>query len=77
MYRNQFWVPEQGGHKFLALGIYGQYVHVDGDAGTVVVKLSSWKSPQDPQRFTDGLACAEAITDHLGGDSAPDISLYS
>ena len=77
MYRNQFWVPEQGGHKFLALGIYGQYVYVDGDAGTVVVKLSSWKGPQDPQRFTDGLACAEAITDELGGNSARDISLFS
>lgn len=77
MYRNQFWVPEQGGHKFLALGIYGQYVQVDGDAQTVVVKLSSWRSPQDLQRFTDGLACAEAVADHLRGDPAPGISLYS
>lgn len=77
MYRNQFWVPEQGGHKVLALGIYGQYVQVDGDARTVTVKLSSWSSPQDPQRFTDGLACAEAITDHLGGVAGPAISLYS
>jgi CubicO group peptidase (beta-lactamase class C family) len=77
MYRNQFWVSEQGGHKFLALGVYGQYIHVDGDAGTAVVKLSSWTSPQDPERFTDGLACAEAVADHLGGSSTPRISLYS
>lgn len=67
MYRNQFWVLEQGGHEFVALGIYGQYVHVNGDAGTVVVKLSSWPQPQDPQRFTDGLACAEAVAEHLEG----------
>ena len=77
MYRNQFWVPEQGGHTFLALGIHGQLVYVNGDNGTVAVKLSSWETPQDPQRFTDGLACAETIAGHLGGDSAPDISLYS
>ena len=77
MYRNQFWVPEKGGRAFLALGIYGQYVRVDGDSGTVVVKLSSWTRPQDPERFTDGLACAEACADHLGGHSIPYISLYS
>ena len=78
MYRNQFWVLEQGGHRLLALGIYGQYVHVDGDARTVVVKLSSWPRPQDPRLFTAGLACADAVVDHLSGHlRSPQLSLYS
>lgn len=58
LYRNQFWVPRPAGRALLCLGIHGQYLLVDPDTDCVVVKLSSWRTPQDPGRFSDSLECA-------------------
>jgi CubicO group peptidase (beta-lactamase class C family) len=76
-YRNQFWVLHAGGRELLGLGIFGQYVHVDVEASTVVVKLSSWVSPQDPQAFSAGLACATTLAEHLGGHPSHGLNLHA
>lgn len=41
-YRNQFWIEDAARPAHLALGIFGQHIHVDPDIGLVAVKLSSW-----------------------------------
>ena len=56
---------------------FGQYVHVDVEASTVVVKLSSWVSPQDPQAFSAGLACATTLAEHLGGHPSHGLNLHA
>lgn len=66
-YRNQFWVPSKGARALLCLGIHGQLALVDSDTDTVVVKLSTWPTAQNPVHFTDGLTCAQTIAHHLGG----------
>ena len=67
IYRNQFWVLEQGGRQLLGIGIHGQLLYLDSDNDTVVVKLSSWPRPRDPDAFTAGLECAMVAAEHLGG----------
>ncbi|WP_457110328.1 serine hydrolase domain-containing protein [Marmoricola sp. URHA0025 HA25] len=67
IYRNQFWVPEQGGRQLLCIGIHGQLLYVDPDNDTVVVKLSSWPAPRDPHLFTLGFNCAVGAAEALGG----------
>lgn len=44
-YRNQFWIEADGRPAHLALGIYGQHILIDPEAGLVAVKLSSWPDP--------------------------------
>lgn len=66
-YRNQFWIPRSGARTLLCLGIHGQLAFIDSETDTVVIKLSSWPTPQNPVHFTDGLECARAVAHHLGG----------
>ncbi|MGE7826763.1 serine hydrolase domain-containing protein [Paenibacillus sp. NPDC093718] len=42
-YQYQWWVPEGAkfGHEFAAMGVYGQYVYVNKDAGVVIAKVSA------------------------------------
>ena len=67
IYRNHFWVPEQGRRQLLCIGIHGQLLYVDPDNDTVVVKLSSWPTPRNPKLFTLGFNCAVAAAQALGG----------
>lgn len=76
MYRNQFWVLEQGRRELLCLGVYGQMIAVDGPNRIVVVKLSSWPQPRDSMLFTDGMACLDAVRDALDRDERPDVSFH-
>lgn len=46
-YSAQWWHPEGADDDFTAIGVYGQYVFVDPDADTVVVKLSDHGTEQD------------------------------
>lgn len=69
IYRNQFWVPRQGGRQLLCLGVHGQTIMLDGESQMVAVKLSSWPTPQSPQLFSDGLACLTACAEILSGRS--------
>ncbi len=64
-YRNQFWVPDRTGERLLCLGIHGQALLVDTARDLVAVKLSWWPTPQDPARFTDGIAALDHLADHL------------
>lgn len=76
LYRNQFWVLEQGRRVMLARGVHGQLVLVDGENRTAVVLLSSWPVPTDPLRADAGLACARAVAEALGGVHGTDLSLH-
>ena len=62
IYRNQFWVLEQGGRQLLGIGIHGQLLYLDSDNDTVVVKLSSWPTPQDPWKLFSTVAAFDAIS---------------
>lgn len=76
LYRNQFWVLEQGRRRLLCLGVHGQMMLVDGDNRVVAVKLSSWPTPQDPARFEAGMACLLTAADALGGHTEQRLSLH-
>ncbi len=76
LYRNQFWVVQPGRPRLLCLGVHGQLVLVDGESGVVVVLLSSWPTPQDPQRFDTGLAVALAAVEALAEPSGRGLSLH-
>ncbi|MEV0064559.1 serine hydrolase [Nocardia sp. NPDC050718] len=53
-YSAQWWHPGDGS-DFSALGVYGQYIYVDPDTGTVIVKLSDHGVEQDEQETFDVL----------------------
>jgi CubicO group peptidase (beta-lactamase class C family) len=67
-YRNQFWfVPGPSGDIQLGLGIHGQMVFVDRGTRTVVAKLSSWPTAQDPAYLVDTIRAFSAVGRHLAG----------
>ncbi len=76
LYRNQFWVLEAGRPRLLCLGVHGQLVLVDGDAGVVVVLLSTWPTPQDPLRFDTGLSVALAMVEALAEPPRRGLSVH-
>ena len=61
MYRNQFWFPFPGRQLLLCLGIHGQMVYVNPEAGVVGVKVSSWEYPQHAAFLFDTVAAFDAI----------------
>jgi CubicO group peptidase (beta-lactamase class C family) len=61
MYRNQFWFPFPGRRLLLCLGIHGQLVYVNPEAGIVGVKVSSWEYPQHAAFLFDTIAAFDAI----------------
>jgi CubicO group peptidase (beta-lactamase class C family) len=61
MYRNQFWIPYDDRDALMCLGIHGQLVYVEPARQLVVVKLSSWPTPQDLGYLVDTLAAIDAI----------------
>lgn len=46
-YRAQWYVPEPSGNELCAIGIHGQWIYVNFDAGLVAVKHSSQPIPAD------------------------------
>jgi CubicO group peptidase (beta-lactamase class C family) len=54
--------------SFTGLGIYGQYLYVDPEADVVIVKLSAWPTPDDPDRDRETITALQAVADHLAGD---------
>lgn len=70
-YRNQCWVvPGPHGDVLLGLGIHGQLLRVDPATRTVMVKLSSWRTPQDPRRLYNTLRACEAVAAQVSGRAA-------
>ncbi len=59
MWRNQFWVPRRD--VLLCLGIHGQLIWVEPERGLVVVKLSSWPTPQNLNLLLDTFAAIDMI----------------
>lgn len=55
MYAAQWWHPpgHETNHDFTALGVYGQYVYVNPDHDTVIVKLSDYGAEQDEEETID------------------------
>ena len=47
LYRNQFWIPDAQRPVLLCLGIHGQMIYVNREAGVVAAKLSSWPTPAE------------------------------
>jgi CubicO group peptidase (beta-lactamase class C family) len=71
-YRNQFWFrPGKHGDVLLALGIYGQMLHVNRHTGTICVKFSSWPDAQNPAYLNDTVRAFDAIGGALVADAAP------
>ncbi len=67
-YRNQCWVmPGPHGDVLLGLGIHGQLLRVDPATRTVMVKLSSWQTAQDPRTLHDTFRACEAIAAAVSG----------
>ncbi|MFT3660670.1 MAG: serine hydrolase [Gordonia sp. (in: high G+C Gram-positive bacteria)] len=63
-YSAQWWHPAPLGHNdFTALGVYGQYIYINPDTRTVIVKLSDHGTEQDE---LDTIGAMRAISEHLG-----------
>ncbi|KQT84253.1 serine hydrolase [Methylobacterium sp. Leaf466] len=61
-YSAQWWHVPEGDEDISAIGVYGQYVYVNRDTGTVIVKLSDHGAEQDE---ADTLAVMLAISRDL------------
>lgn len=67
-YHNQWWLlPGPHGDLLLGLGIHGQLLRIDPATRTVIVKLSSWASAQNPQRLHDTLRACDAVAAAVSG----------
>ncbi len=63
-YSAQWWHPEGADDDFTAIGIHGQYIFVDPDTHTVIVKVSDHGTEQDE---LDTVQVMREIAVHLGG----------
>ena len=65
-YRNTFWIADETRETIMALGVFGQMIHVSPETGTVVAKLSSWPDFLDDTHFANTLRAIAAISEALG-----------
>ncbi len=67
-YSAQWWhAPGGDDHDIAAIGVYGQYIYVNRDTGTVIVKLSDHGAEQDE---IDTLSVMQAIAADLAAGAA-------
>ena len=64
-YSRQWWVLDQERGIAAALGIFGQMIYIDRARGFVMVFLSSWPLPTDPERRGIQLDAADAVAREL------------
>lgn len=64
-YSNQWWTLEGPGREFTGLGVHGQYLWIDPDRETVIVKTSAWDTADDPERDAETVAAFRALTARL------------
>ena len=64
-YARQWWVLDQDRGITAALGIFGQMIYLDRSSDMVLVFLSSWPLPVDPERRGLQLAAADALAKAL------------
>jgi CubicO group peptidase (beta-lactamase class C family) len=65
-YRNMFWIEDKARPAHLCLGVFGQFIYVDPDAGLLVVKLSSWPDFIDDVLHSNTMRAIKAIAAALG-----------
>ena len=67
-YRSKWYTDRRDPHRpCLGLGIHGQFLFVDPDAGVVIAKHSSHPQPADEAYFEDTVRAFEAIAHALAG----------
>ena len=64
-YRSNWYVTGDPSGSFCAIGIHGQWLHVDPQTGTVIVKLSSQPLPQDEALDAFSAAFFASFNRHL------------
>ena len=64
-YRSKWYVPEPSSSVLCAIGIHGQWIYIDYDAGMVAVKMSSQPVPADEALDSLTYAMFQAIADEL------------
>ena len=62
-YGYQWWVLPNG--DFAAMGVKGQFIHVSPKNSVVIVKLSDWPTPWDPDLEKETAAFFEAVINGL------------
>lgn len=60
-YSNQWWTLGGERRAFTGLGVHGQFLFVDPDSETVIVKTSAWNDADDDTRSLETLRALEAI----------------
>lgn len=64
-YSNQWWTLGGPHRAFTGLGVHGQYLWVDPDRDTVIVKTSAWNTADDAERDRETVAALGAIVDQV------------
>ena len=69
-YGYQWWIPEAGNNTFAAIGVYNQFIFVDPDRETVIVKLSAnpaygTTDREEDNKDNENLAALLAISEHV------------
>lgn len=62
-YSNQWWTLGGERRAFTGLGVHGQFLWVDPESETVIVKTSAWNDPDDDARDAETCAALAAIVD--------------
>ena len=60
-YSNQWWTLGGERRAFTALGVHGQYLWVDPDSNTVIVKTSAWQDADDAGRDLESCIALAAV----------------
>ena len=69
-YGYQWWVPSGQRGEYTAIGVYNQFIYVDPNSGTVIVKLSAFSdyaTSSDASAYREGetIAFFREIIEHL------------
>ena len=65
-YRNKWYIKPGGRRVALAIGIHGQWIHVDHDRNIVIAKQSSQPLADQPATEAMLMACFDAIAEAIG-----------
>ena len=69
-YGYQWWIPAAGANTFAAIGVYNQFIFVDPERETVIVKLSAnpaygTTNLEEDNKDNENLAALLAISEHI------------
>ncbi|GAA2826182.1 CubicO group peptidase (beta-lactamase class C family) [Leucobacter komagatae] len=60
-YSNQWWTLGGERRAYTGLGVHGQFLWIDPDSETVIVKTSAWNDPDDDARDAETCAALAAV----------------